>query len=246
MRDERVALEKVSLSIRLGEHVAILGPNGSGKSSLIKTITRELYPLLEPASSLRILGEDTWHVEELRRLLGIVSGDLLHNTTRDVSARDMILSGFFSSIGIWPWHHVTPAMERTAGELMQRLEIAHLAERGLSEMSSGEARRVLIARALVHGPKALILDEPATSLDFQAARELRATLGKLARAGTTIVMVTHHLGDVIPEIGRVVLIRKGRVVGDGPKEEMLTSEALSGLFGTPVEVVRRNGHFHLW
>src|SRR5881396_1029328 len=147
MRGESVALKDVSLRIGLGEHIAILGPNGCGKSTLIKTITRECYPLIAEDSSVRILGEERWNVAELRTLLGIVSSDLMATCTRSVSGRDIVLSGFFSSIGIWPHQEVTSEMHESAGRAMELLEVAHLADRCTDEMSSGEARRMLLARA---------------------------------------------------------------------------------------------------
>jgi iron complex transport system ATP-binding protein len=245
-RGDRVALDGLTLAIGLGEHVAILGPNGSGKSTLIKTITRECYPRLIPGSFLRILGKEAWNIFELRPLLGIVSSDLVDACTGNYSGAEIVLSGFFSSVGIWPHHHVTPAMEQKARQVMELLEIPHLAGRNMTELSTGEARRVLIARALVHDPKALLLDEPTSSLDLHATYELRNILRKIAAAGTGIIMVTHHLHDIIPEIERVILLKNGKVFADGPKPEILTAETLAALFGTRFEVMRRDGYYHLW
>jgi iron complex transport system ATP-binding protein len=242
-RKERIALNNLSLTIAEGEHVAILGPNGSGKSSLIKTITRELYPL--QGSSVKILGRERWNIFELRPQLGIVSNDWMLACSRDYTGRETILSGFFSSVGIWPHHLVTPQMEAKATEILHTLEISHLAERFLSEMSSGEARRFLIGRALVHEPSAIIFDEPTNSLDFRATHEVREILRKLA-ASTSIILVTHNLFDLIPEIERVILIRGGAVFLDGPKDQVLTSENLTELFGIPVELMVRDGYFHIW
>jgi len=246
-RDGRTVLERLNLSIAQGEHIAILGPNGSGKSTLIKVILRELYPVLPKGEpwSLRIMGRDRWHLFELRNYLGIVSNDWMQMCTRDFAGFEMVLSGFFGSIGIWPHHKVDEVMERKAREVMALLEIEHLAKRNTDQMSSGEARRILIARALVHDPQALILDEPTTSLDLHATYELREIFRKLARNGISIIMVTHHLPDIIPEIQRVVLIREGRIFCDGPKHEVIHSRTLSGLFGIPVEVLERNGYYHV-
>jgi len=246
MRGKTVALNDVSLRIGVGEHIAILGPNGCGKSTLIKTITRECYPLVQEGSSVRILGEQLWNVAELRTLLGIVSSDLMTMCTRSVSGRDIVLSGFFSSIGIWPHQEVTTEMHQRADRAMARLEVLHLADRCTDEMSSGEARRTLLARALVHDPRALILDEPSTALDLSAQHELRLILRKLAQSGTGIVMVTHHLSDLIPEIERVVLMNRGRIVADGPTREILVESRLSELFGRPVEMSERDGYYNLW
>jgi iron complex transport system ATP-binding protein len=246
-RGEKIALDGITLSIQAGEHVAILGPNGCGKSTLIKTITRECYPRYSGnGAGLRIFGQECWNVFDLRALLGIVSNDLMQSCSRDITGREAVLSGFFSSIGIWPNHHVTAAMEAKTDEILELLEITHLAGRDVNEMSSGEARRILIGRALAHDPKALVLDEPTASLDLHAMHELRAILRKLAQAGTSIIVVTHHLPDIIPEIGRVILIKKGRVLRDGAKRDVLTSRLLSELFETPVELVERAGLYQIW
>jgi len=245
-RGDRLALDHLTLSIRTGEHVAILGPNGSGKSTLIKTITRECYPLVRPETSFRILGKDAWNIFELRSQIGVVSNDLMTACTRDITGRELVLSGFFGSIGIWPNHSVEPEMEAMAERVMASLDASHLAGRWLDELSSGEARRLLIARALIHRPQTLLLDEPTTSLDLAALHELREHLRGLARSGIGLLLVTHHLDDIIPEIDRVVLIRNGRVHADGPKSEVLTSKPLSELFGVGVDVFERNGFYHAW
>jgi iron complex transport system ATP-binding protein len=245
MLGEKQVLHDISLRIGAGEHVAILGPNGCGKSTLIKTITRECYPLAMPGSSLKIFGREVWNVFELRPLLGIVSNDLMRRCTREITGREMVLSGFFSSIGIQPYHEVTPAMLEKTEQVLHLLEVPHLADREMTEMSSGEGHRLLIGRALVHDPLALLLDEPSNSLDFRAEQELRGILHKLAQAGTGILMVTHHLQDIFPEIDRVILLRQGRVFADGGKDEILTTERLTQLFGLPVELSRRDGYYHL-
>jgi iron complex transport system ATP-binding protein len=245
-RGERLALDHFTLSIEAGEHVAILGPNGSGKSTLIKTITRECYPLVRPETSFRILGKDVWNIFELRSHIGVVSNDLMAACTRDITGRELVLSGFFGSIGIWPNHRVEPEMEETAQQVMASVDASHLGNRWLDELSSGEARRLLIARALIHQPQTLLLDEPTTSLDLAALHELREHLRGLARSGIGLLLVTHHLDDIIPEIDRVVMIRNGRVYADGPKSEVLRSESLSELFGVRVDVFERNGFYHAW
>lgn len=246
MRGANIALNRLSLSIGAGEHVAILGPNGCGKSTLIKTITRECYPLSRPDSSVTILGRTRWNVTELRAMLGIVSNDLMAQCTRDITGFDVVLSGFFSSIGIWPNHAVTEEMRAKARAALTLLEAMQLAEKAVSEMSSGEARRCLLGRALVHSPKALLLDEPTTSLDLFAQHELRETVRKLARSGIGILLITHHLSDIVPEIDRVILMREGQIEADGPKSELLTGPTLRALFGVDVQMEQRDGYYHLW
>lgn len=245
LRGGRPALRGLNLQISLGEHVAIIGPNGSGKSTLIHVITREIYPEANPATVCRLFGAGRWNVFELRDRLGIVSNDLAAAFARRMTGLEVVLSGFFSSIGLWPANAVTSTMELQARRALELLEAQHLADRSVTEVSSGEARRLLIARALVHNPAALLLDEPTNSLDFRAAHEFREAVSSLARAGRTILLVTHAVADVIPEIGRVVLLKAGRISQDGPKEQVLTSEHLSALFELPLRVEERNGRFQI-
>lgn len=245
-RGAKLALDRLTLRIGVGEHVAILGPNGCGKSTLIKTITRECYPAFRPGSSIRIMGRESWNIFELRSLLGIVSNDLMNTFTRELTGSEVVLSAFFASVGIFAHQHVTTEMRDQAARALERLEIGHLADRATSEMSSGEARRVLLARALVHEPHALLFDEPSTSLDLFAQNELHQAMRRLARAGTGIVLVTHHLPDVIPEVERVILMSNGRVAADGPKKEILTAQRLGDLFSMPVDLAERDGHYNLW
>src|SRR5690348_4152317 len=243
---DRPALDGVTLRIRTGEHVCILGPNGCGKSTLIKTITRECYPLGREGSSISILGRERWNIFELRSLLGIVSPDLLASCTTDATGCDVVLSGFFSSTRIFPHHHPDPEHLARAVASLARLGIAHLADRPVSEMSSGEAKRTLIARALVHDPQTLLFDEPSNALDIAAQIQLRYTMRKLAQSGIGILLVTHHVSEIIPEIERVVLLREGRILADGPKQEILTTGHLSSLFGVSLRLVQQDGQFHLY
>ncbi len=246
MRGTKIVLDDFTLQIGMDEHVAILGPNGCGKSTLIKTITRECYPVFREDSSISILGEESWDVFALRNRLGIVSNDLMLSCTGNACGRDVVLSGFFSSTAIWPNHSVDAKKRRLADAALAELNISHLADCPVREMSSGEARRVLIARALVHRPHALLFDEPCNSLDLAGQQNLRHAMSSLARSGTAIILVTHELADIVPEIQRVVLMSAGRVVADGPKEEILRAERLSELFGVRLEMVRRNGHYYSW
>jgi iron complex transport system ATP-binding protein len=245
-RGGKIALDHIDLRIDAREHVAILGPNGCGKSTLIKTITRECYPAAREGSSMTILGRSRWNIFELRNLLGIVSNDLMLSCTGYATGLDVVASGFFSAVRVFPHHAMNETHWRRAQAALERMEVLHLADRPVEEMSSGEAKRILIARALVHDPKTLIFDEPSNSLDVFAQHELREILRKLARADIGIVLVTHHLADIIPEIDRVILMREGRIVADGRKQDVLTAAALAGLFGLPVDLTQRDGYYHLW
>jgi iron complex transport system ATP-binding protein len=182
----------------------------------------------------------------LRSVLGIVSPDLLASCTTEATGRDVVLSGFFSSTRIFPHHAPDTELLEKAQAALARLGIAHLAGRPVAQMSSGEAKRTLIARALVHKPQTLLFDEPSNALDIGAQMQLRDTMRELAQAGLGILLVTHHVSEIIPEIERVVLLREGRVIADGPKEEILTVGRISSLFNAKVELARRDGYVYLF
>lgn len=245
-RGDRLAITKLSLRIEQHEHVAIIGPNGSGKSTFLKLLMRECYPLLQPDSFLQILGEERWNIFDLRSKLGIITNDLMAQCTRDITGRELVLSGFFGSVGLPPNQVVTEQQEEVAAVSMERVGATLLADRWVDELSSGEARRLLLARALIHQPQTLVLDEPTTSLDLAAQREFRERLRQLAAEGTSLLLVTHHLEEIVPEITRVVLLRGGTVVADGPKQELLTSARMSDLFGASVQVGEDQGIYRAW
>jgi iron complex transport system ATP-binding protein len=241
----RPALEDISLRIDAGEHICILGPNGCGKSTLIKTIARECYPLARAGSSMSILGRERWNIFELRSLLGIVSPDLLGSCTTDATGRDVVLSGFFSSTRIFPHQHPEPRHLELADRALERLGVAHLANRAVARMSSGEAKRTLIARALVHQPNTLLFDEPSNALDIAAQLQLRDTMRSLAQSGIAILLVTHHVSEIIPEMERVILLRGGRILADGPKAAILTSQKMTELFGVPLQIFQQGDYFQI-
>jgi iron complex transport system ATP-binding protein len=241
---EKKVLDSLSVTLSQGENVAILGPNGAGKSTFIKTIMREFYPVLDSGPvTFRICGRDTWDVFELRSAFGIVSNDLQYAFARDITGREVILSGFFSSIGLFN-REITPEMSRKADAISAFLDIEDLCGRSMTEMSSGESRRFLIGRAMVHDPRVLILDEPTNSLDLQALHTFRQTIRKIAQNGTTIVLITHNLPDIIPEIKRVILMKDGKIVSDGPKEELLADGPVGRLFDVPVHVRQEDGYYY--
>jgi iron complex transport system ATP-binding protein len=250
-RGDRVVLHSVNLSIRTGEHVAILGPNGCGKSTLIMAMTCQLYPIVRPGMHVSIFGRERWDLTELRRHFGVVSAgpagtELPGERTAVTTGLDAVIAGFFSASTLWPNLHVTGEMRARAWEALERIEATHLAAQTVGTMSAGEKRRILIARALVHRPQQLLLDEPSNALDLAAQRELRETLRSLAREGTGLVMVTHHLGDILPEIARIILMCEGRIVADGLRGELLTEARLSELFRAPVRIGRDAEWLHSW
>jgi iron complex transport system ATP-binding protein len=254
---DRVVLHDINLNIRAGEHVAILGPNGCGKSTLIRTMNCEVYPLVVPGMEVRIFGRSRWDLTQLRKHFGVVSDlpgmsgvsrglDAAGSTTGRTVGLDAVIAGFFSASTLWPNLVVTEEMRGRAAEALERIHASHLAAQCVGEMSAGEKRRILIARALVHRPRQLLLDEPSNALDLAAQRNLRESMRSLIREGTGLILVTHHLGDIPPEIERVILMSQGRIVNDGPREELLTEPILSELFGAEVRIGREDGWIHSW
>jgi iron complex transport system ATP-binding protein len=237
--------DNLTLTIERHEQVAILGPNGSGKTTLLKTINRELYPVKRDGSWVRILGRERWNVWELRRHIGIVSHDLQQRYRPATTALEVVLSGFLSSIGVHGilGQRISDEDIGAARDILGELGIAELADTPLSSMSTGQQRRCLLGRALVHRPDTLILDEPTAGLDFAASFDYLARIRALARDGRNIIIVTHHLDEIPPEIGRVVVLDGGTIAADGPKESVLAPELLSRVYGTPIAVAEIDGHY---
>jgi iron complex transport system ATP-binding protein len=252
-RGDNVVLHDINLSVNTGEHIAILGPNGCGKSTLIKTITCECYPIAQPETKVSIFGRERWDLTELKKRLGVVSPELPGRPTLHTTGRDAVLTGFFSSSTLWPNLNVTDSMRTRADEVLAQVDAVELAIKPVGQMSAGQQRRIMIGRALVGSSSAadgatqmLLLDEPSNALDLAAQADLRNLLRKLAQQGTGILLITHHIADILPEIDRILLMREGRIVADGPKANLLTAANLSNLFKTEVNMIERDGFYHAW
>jgi iron complex transport system ATP-binding protein len=251
VKGDRRVLNGLRLTIHEGEHTAILGPNGAGKSVLVSLLTHHERALAaaDGTSPVRVFGEDRWNVSDLRGQLGIVSADLHQrfvagNSEGSITGEAAVLSAFLVSHGILRYGIVTDDMRRRAAEALDAVGAIHLGPRTLDRMSSGEARRVMLARVLATSPRALVLDEPTTGLDLEARHSFMELVRGIARAGTTLVLITHHSEEIVPEIERVILLRGGRIVADGAKPSVLTGERLSALFGLPITVEQSGGYFY--
>jgi iron complex transport system ATP-binding protein len=251
-RGENIVLHDINLSVNAGEHIAILGPNGCGKSTLIKTITCECYPIAQPETTVSIFGRERWDLTELKKRLGVVAPELPGRPTLTTTGRDAVLTGFFSSSTLWPNLTVTEAMRTRADEVLEQIDAVPLANKPVGEMSAGQQRRIMIGRALVGSSSTgsdrqmLLLDEPSNALDIAAQQDLRNLLRRLAQQGTGILLITHHVSDIIPEIDRILMMKDGRIVADGPKSELLTAPHLSTLFKTEVHLTQKDGFHHAW
>lgn len=238
----RRVFENLSLRLFKGEHTVVLGPNGSGKSSLIRLLSREIYPVVKRGSWLRLFGDSTIDLWQLRSRMGVFSQDHPHTYRGGTKGIDVVLSGFFGSNGMGRNQLPAPHQRLRGEALMERMGLAHLAPHPFQQLSQGEKRRLLLARSLVHDPEVLVLDEPTNGLDIQARHQLLIELGKLARGGTTLLLVTHRIEEIPPEIQRTVLLKAGRVEGDGPTDALLQDQPLSQLFELPLSVVKQGGY----
>jgi iron complex transport system ATP-binding protein len=274
-RGSQVVLHDLSLRIEAGEHLAILGPNGCGKSTLLKTITCEIYPVVTtpanserllgapdaPETRVRIFGRERWDLTQLKRRMGVVSAELPGKPTLHTTGFDAIVTGFFSSSTLWPNLTVTEAMREKAGEILELVGAEELREKPVGEMSAGQQRRVMIGRALAGAAvgseigdgqmvlgetQMLLLDEPSNALDLAAQHDLREMLRGLARKGIAILLITHHIADILPEIDRIVMMREGRIVADGRKKDLLTETRLGELFGREIAMTERGGYWNAW
>lgn len=245
-RGENVVLHDINLSVNAGEHIAILGPNGCGKSTLIKTITCECYPIVRPETQVSIFGRERWDLTELKKRLGVVSAELPGKQTLTTSGRDAVLTGFFSSSTLWPNLTVTDAMRARADEILTLIDAEPLRDKLVGHMSAGQQRRIMIGRALVASSQMLLLDEPSNALDLAAQQELRNLMRRLAQQGTGILLITHQVSDIIPEIDRILMMKDGTILADGSRKALLTEQSLSDLFHIEVRLTEKDGFQHAW
>ncbi|HJP10415.1 MAG: ATP-binding cassette domain-containing protein [Arenicellales bacterium] len=242
-RGNTKVFDHLDLTLEQGCSTAILGPNGAGKSTLLKLLMRELYPVQRDGTVVRILGLERSDVWSLRTQLGIISTDLQQDYVGRASGFEVVLSGFHASVGVWGHQVYADDQLKLAQDALRALGIEHLAERSFETLSTGQQRRLLLGRALVNQPDSLLLDEPTSGLDLAATFRYLQTLRGLISEGRTVVLVTHHIHEIPPEIERVVLFNSGRITADGDKRRILTSRSLSTLFGTPVRLLESGGWY---
>lgn len=249
VRGDAQVLHHISFTVHAGDHTAILGPNGSGKSSLIRLLTLADHPRASAShpEPVRWFGRGRIERAELMRRVGLVSADLdtgfAQSSARGrVRVVDAVVSGLLGSEGVFAHQTVSAADCAKADRAIEAVGLTHLAGRLLPSLSVGERRRALIARAMVGAPDLLLLDEPTTGLDITARHDLLEAVRAVCRTGTTLLLVTHHVEELIPEIARVLLLKEGRLIADGPRETVLTGPKLSGAFGRDIEVLHFPGH----
>ncbi len=242
-RGDTCVFHDLSLAIDEGTHAAILGPNGAGKSTFLKLLAGEIHPVPHDETHIRLFGEERWNVWDVRKRLGLVSHDLQHQYREQVTGLKVVLSGYYASIGTYGYQDFTYAQIFRSHAVMEELGIGFLIDRRFADMSTGEQRRCLLGRALVHDPVALVLDEPTSGLDLTATFHYLDLVRGFMKKGKTVLLVTHHIHEIPPEVERVLLLKDGRVLRDGDKTSVLTETNLSLLFGCPVALAQANGWY---
>lgn len=228
--------DQLNLQVAQGENVAIIGANGSGKSSLLGLLQGDLHPIVKPDSYVKILGQTAINIWEYRRKIGIVSHNLQREYRDDVLGSDVILSGFYASIGVWEHQVYSDEQRQQVTVIAKQLGIEHLMQRYFCQLSTGEKRRFILARALIHQPNTLVFDEPSSGLDIVARQHYLAIIEKLMSDGKQMIIVTHHINEIPEGIQRVIMMKDNKIMDDGDKQQMLTSKKLSQLFGVELTV----------
>ncbi len=245
-RGDTPVFSGMDLRVEQDVNTLILGPNGAGKSSLIKLILRDLYPLHREHSYVHILGDAHADVWSLRSKFGIVSHELQHVFEEQATGLQVVASGFYSSLGTWQHQRFSREQLEQVRRTMMELGVAELEQRAFGTLSTGQQRRLLLARALVHRPRYLLLDEPTSGLDPQATFGYLESIGQLIAQGHQLVLVTHHLHEIPPQIDRVIMLKDGAVFAQGAKKDLLNSRILSALYDMPLELVEQRGVYQVF
>ena len=226
-----------------GEHLALLGPNGAGKSTFIKLLTREVMPLYRDVAPVVFRGNERPTLADIKSCFGVVSASMHEQISVHLPVIDIVCGGFFGTLGLPRGVQADASMRAAALDALEKLGIADLSARDVLTLSTGQVRRVLVARELVHDPQVLVFDEPCTGLDPQGMYQIRSTMRALAEEGRSVVLVTHYPEDIVPAIERVVLIKDAAILADGSKRDLLTDETMSDLFDAPLRVEERDGWY---
>ena len=244
-RDGKLILEDASISFSDGEHIAIVGANGAGKSTLIDVIARQVYPLARDEYKNFFLGQERWMRSEFEKLVGVVSERNAQFLNTSYSVREIVCSGLYASLGFDFHHQIRPEDWLKADEELKSVGLYEKRDRVMNTLSSGEKRRIMLARVNINKPRLLLLDEASSALDFPSRASLRRLISTYTEE-STVIMVTHELSEIIPEIKRVILMKNGRIVMDGKKEDVLTEDNLSALFMEKVYVSEHNGIYNAY
>ena len=244
-RQGNIILDVEHFQLEQGESIAILGPNGAGKSTFIQMMTREILPLHRDNPPVYFKGDDRATLADIKSVMGVVSSTMQDQITVQLPVLEIVCGGLFGTLGVPSHCVVTDESLARAQAALEMVGVGHLANRGIKTLSSGQARRVLIARALIHDPEVIVFDEPTTGLDPEGMFYVRKAMRDLHHAGKSIILVTHYPEDIIPEIDRVLMIKSAHIFDDGTKVEKLTSDRMSALFDVPLKILAQDGFYSL-
>lgn len=242
-RNGRAILHVDNFEMDEGESVAIVGPNGSGKSTFVGLLTRDVHPLHRERPPVVFRGNPNMSLEDTKKCTGFVAPVLDLRLDLHMLVIEYVIASLFGTLLIPKYAEVSDDQYDTAIKALAEIGAAPLAYRDVQTLSTGQLRRVHIARALVHDPDILVLDEPTTGLDPEGMYQVRETMEILARSERSILLVTHYLEDIPPSVSRILMLKDGSVEADGEKEKLLTSQAVSDLFGIPIQVEQHDGHY---
>lgn len=240
-RGIREVFSDLSLTLPPDRSSAVIGPNGAGKSTLLKLICRELYPVADENSRFEVLGQSAWEIDRLRQRMGVVSQELQSRVHKDSTVLQVVVSQFYSSLTTWVHQSYSKEQIEMAKNLIDFVGIGHLTQNAFAGLSTGEQRRCLLARALIHEPEYLILDEPTAGLDIRATHQYMETMSSLIAAGKKLILVTHHLEEILPQIDWFVFLKDGQVFAQGERSQLLTEDCLSELFDIPIRLEEMGG-----
>ncbi|AQU81089.1 ABC transporter ATP-binding protein [Planococcus faecalis] len=240
-RDDKLLLDGVDWQVQQGEHWVLYGLNGAGKTSLLDLINAYFFPTQGKVTVLGLEFGKTYLAEKLRSRIGFVSASVQQKLPTHDNAYEVVLSGAFASLGLY--QETTEAIDQQGVDILHELGCLEYANRHYHSLSQGEKQRVLIGRALMANPELLILDEPTAGLDFIAREELLESIAAIAKKpnGPTIIYVTHHIEEILPEFNKILLLKAGRVFASGDTQKLVTSEQLSAFFELPVNVMWNDG-----
>jgi iron complex transport system ATP-binding protein len=240
-RDGNVILSGIDWEVRRGERWVLLGRNGSGKTSMIRIASLYEHP---SSGIVEVLGERLGRtdVRILRTRIGLASPALADQIRPGLSARDVVMCGLHAALEPW-WHHYDDGDRSRATEMLDRMDVGHVADHAFGTLSSGERQRVLLARQLMVDPGIVLLDEPTAGLDLAGREELVEALDQLAASGPAMVLVTHHVEEIPTSFTHVVALRRGRILAKGPIRDTLTADVLSECFELDLELTHHGGRW---
>jgi iron complex transport system ATP-binding protein len=235
----RATVDNVSITVQPHDRWAILGPNGCGKTTLLRVMSLYLHP---SKGVVRIDGQalSTFDIRPVRPRLAYVSASLAAELRPALTALEIVMSAKNGALEVW-WHEYDDADQQKARECLMRMGVAQHADTPLGALSSGEQQRVLLSRALMTDPIAILLDEPSARLDLGGREQLVRILDEFSSDNQTLpsVVVTHHVDEIPASTTHCALMRDGVLIASGPLNETLTSENLTATFGMNLVVERR-------